>query len=605
MTDTSPTRFQTFTASTSPDQGPPRLAKLREEMAAEGYDAFIVPRSDAHQGEYVPARDERLAWLTGFTGSAGFAVALKDRAAVFTDGRYTLQVRSQTDQGSFEPVPWPKTKLEDWLAEALPRGGTVAYDPWLHTMAEVTRLEKALGPKQIGLRPSENLIDRIWEDQPDAPVGKASIWPDRLAGRSAAEKIKLVAADLAKAGHAATVLTQPDSIAWALNIRGGDIPHTPLMLAFAILHSDGQMDVFTEPSKLYGFDLPNGVAVHRPEAFKPALEALHGPVRLDPSVTAAAISATLEASGIETVAGDDPCRLPKAIKHPAEIAATQGAHLRDGAAVARFLHWFDETAPKGGLTEIDCVRALEGFRSDTGALRDVSFDTIAGAGPNGAIVHYRVTDGTNATIRPGQLFLIDSGAQYEDGTTDITRTLPVGEIGAEEREAFTQVLRGMIAVSRARFPKGLAGRDLDALARAPLWAAGRDYDHGTGHGVGVFLGVHEGPQRLSRISDVALEPGMILSNEPGYYREGRFGIRIENLLVVIEAPDLPGADDREMLAFDTLTFAPIDRRLIDRDALSALEIRWLDEYHREVAEKIGPLVEGPVAEWLAKATAPL
>ncbi|MEM9319232.1 MAG: aminopeptidase P family protein [Pseudomonadota bacterium] len=602
MTDTTPTRFQSFEATTTPQQGPPRLADLRAAMAASGYDAFLVPRADQYQGEYVAPRDERLAWLTGFTGSAGMAAATADRAAVFADGRYTIQARQQTDVGSFDIVSWPKTKLETWLAEALPVGGQVAYDPWLHTIDEVNRLDRALGKKQIALKPSDNLIDAIWSDQPGPPSAPAEAWPDALAGMTAAEKLALVAGELMKAQHASCVITQPDSICWLLNLRGGDVGHTPLMHALAILFADGRLALFADPAKLAGISLPETVRNMPPAAFTPVLESLQGPVRLDPKTTPQAIAAAL--AHTEIVQADDPCLLPKATKHAAEVKATQAAHLRDGAAVARFLHWFDAHATSG-ISEIDCVRALESCRGETGDLRDISFDTIAGSGPNGAIVHYRVTSQTNRVLQPGELFLIDSGAQYQDGTTDITRTLPVGPPGDTERTAFTQVLKGMIAIHRARFPKGVAGRDLDALARSALWAAGRDYDHGTGHGVGVFLGVHEGPQRLSRASTVPLAPGMILSNEPGYYREDAFGIRIENLIYVTEAPPIEDGDDRPMLAFETLTYAPINRRLIDKTMLSAEETGWLDGYHKSVAEKIGPLLGTDVADWLVQATAPL
>ena len=603
MTDTSPTHFQSFTATTSPEQGPPRLAQLRASLTADGVDAFLIPRADAHQGEYVAPRDERLAWLTGFTGSAGFAAVTADRAAVFADGRYTLQARAQCD-AAFEIVSWPGTKLETWLTDALPQGGTVAYDPWLHTMDEVARLTQALAPRQIALRPAPNLVDAIWPDQPAPPLAPATAWPETLAGVSANAKLTQMASTLLAAGEAACVLTLPDSICWLLNLRGGDVGHSPYLHAFAILHSDTRLDLFTAPEKLEGLSLPGGVTAHDPQGFLPALAALRGKVRLDPGSAPEAIATALREAGVEIAKGADPCILPKATKTPAEIAATTEAHLRDGAAMAQFLHWFDEQVGHG-LTEIDCVRALEGFRAQTGALKDISFDTIAGAGPNGAIVHYRVTEATNRTLNPGELFLIDSGGQYEDGTTDITRTLPVGTPTQEQRTAFTQVLKGMIAIHLARFPKGLAGRDLDALARAALWAAGRDYDHGTGHGVGVYLGVHEGPQRLSRVSTVPLEPGMILSNEPGYYREGAFGIRIENLIVVTVAPAIEGGDGREMLAFDTLTYAPIDRRLIDKSALTVVEINWLDTYHKEVSVRIGPRLTGATREWLSKATAPL
>ena len=604
MTDTSPTRFQSFSAATSPDQGPPRLDALRVQMAERNADAFLIPRADAHQGEYVAARDERLAWLTGFTGSAGFAAVTAEKAAVFVDGRYTLQARVQCAD-VFDIVSIPGTKLETWLQEVLPQGGTVLYDPWLHTVQEIERLNTQLSPRQISAKPSDNLVDAIWPDQPAPPSAPASNWPDALAGQSASAKLTQCASTLMAAGEAAAVLTLPDSICWLLNLRGGDVAHAPFLHGFAILHSDGRLDLFTDPAKLTDAALPAGVSAHPPEAFPPALAALKGPVRIDPASAPEAVATALRDGGAEIAKGQDPCLLPKATKTGAEIAATRAAHLRDGAAFARFLHWFDENSTSG-LTEIDCVRALEGFRAETGALQDISFDTIAGAGPNGAIVHYRVNADTNRPLQAGELFLIDSGGQYEDGTTDITRTLPVGAVGAAEREAFTQVLKGMIAIHRARFPTGIAGRDLDALARAALWAAGRDYDHGTGHGVGVFLGVHEGPQRLSRASMVPLEPGMILSNEPGYYREGAFGIRIENLIVVAEAPAIPGGDEgRKMLCFETLTFAPIDKRLIDTDLLSAVEINWLNAYHREVAEKIGPQLSGPAADWLAEATTPI
>ncbi|MEM6609871.1 MAG: aminopeptidase P family protein [Pseudomonadota bacterium] len=605
MTDTSPTRFQSFAATTHPDQGPPRLAELRAEMAAQNVDAVLVPRADAHQGEYVAARDERLAWLTGFTGSAGSAAVSQARAAVFVDGRYTLQVRAQTAPDSFETVAFPQTKPEDWLIDALKGGGTVAYDPWLHTMDEEKRLSSKLTHYQIRLQPTPNLIDAIWADQPIPPSAKVRTWPETLAGQSASEKLSRIAATLTKAAQSAFVITQPDSLCWLLNIRGGDVHHTPLVQGFAIMHADATLDLFADPAKFDGVDLPDGVTLHDPATFETALADLRGPVRLDPSTTAIAIAQALIAAKIAIAKGADPCAIPKAAKSPAEIAATRAAHLRDGAAVTRFLVWFDHHCTTG-ITEIDCVRALENFRSDTGGLLDVSFPTIAGSGPNGAIVHYRVTEDTNRTLNPGELFLIDSGAQYQDGTTDITRTLAVGDPGPEEKAAFTQVLKGMIAIHLARFPKGLSGRELDALARMALWQAGRDYDHGTGHGVGVYLGVHEGPQRLSRASTTPLEPGMILSNEPGYYREGSFGIRIENLITVIEAPGVAGGDaHRDMYAFETLTFAPIDRHLIDRAALSPAERAWIDAYHAQVADKIGPQLDADAAAWLSQATAPL
>ncbi len=597
--------FQSFTAATNPSDGPPRLARLRAHMKAKGLDAYLVPRADAHQGEYVAPCDERLAWLTGFTGSAGSAAILHDRAGVFIDGRYRVQVKAQV-ASDFTPVHWPETSVEEWLVEALPGGGVIGFDPWLHSSAEIERLEKALGPQQISLRPVENAVDAIWSDRPGRPKAPAAAYPEARAGLSAADKRAQIAEVLHKAGEAAVVLTSPESINWLLNIRGNDLGHLPVVQAFAILSVDGSVTVFSDVEKFGKMALGHGVTVLDWSAFEPALGTLKGPVRIDPVTAPHLVAQVLEAAGIAVSKAADPCLLPKARKTAAELAGTTLAHLRDGVAFARFLHWFDSEAHKGTLTEIDVAKQLGAFRAETDALRDVSFDTIAGAGANGAIVHYRVTEGTNAPVLPGQLFLIDSGAQYEDGTTDITRTLPVGEIGAEERECFTLVLQGLIAIHRARFPKGVAGAHLDALARAPLWATGRDYDHGTGHGVGVYLSVHEGPQRLARTGPVPFEVGMILSNEPGYYREGAFGIRIENLIHVVEAP--VGADpNRKLLAFETLTFAPIDRRLVMTEMLGPQEKAWLNDYHAEVATKLSPLLEADghfdTAVWLRAACA--
>ena len=604
MTDNSDTAFQSFSDATSPDQGPPRLAALRKGLAEAGLDGFLVPRADAHQGEYVAARDERLAWLTGFTGSAGFCAALSDQAGVFVDGRYRVQVKDQV-AADFTPVNWPETSLEAWLLAALPTGGVVGFDPWLHTSSEIDRLEKALTPAQIALRAVANMVDAIWADQPARPMAPAYAYPTELAGKKSGAKRAEMARILQEVGQSAAVLTLPDSIAWLLNIRGGDLPHLPVTQGFAILHADARVSLFSDPAKFAGLGPDPNIDLQDWDAFEPALQALTGTVRLDPATAPHQLRLVLEASGIAIAKGADPCILPKACKTPAEIAATRAAHIRDGAAMARFLHWFAEAAPKGGLSEIDCARKLEGFRARSGALRDISFDTISAAGPHAALPHYRVSTGSNAPILPGQVYLVDSGGQYEDGTTDITRTLAVGAIADEIKLAFTQVLKGVIAIHRLRFPKGLAGRHLDAFARAPLWAAGRDFDHGTGHGVGVFLSVHEGPQRLSRVSDVALQPGMILSNEPGYYREGAFGIRIENLVVVREAPALPGGDDRPMLEFENLTWAPIDRALIALAALDPLERDWIDAYHAEVAAKLGPVLPEDTGLWLSQATAPL
>ena len=598
------TSFQTFNATTSPQDGPPRLAALRAKLSDQGLTGFLVPRADVHQGEYVAPRDERLAWLTGFTGSAGFAAILADIAGVFTDGRYRLQVRSQTAP-EFTAVDFPETKLAPWLIEQLPQGGSIGFDPWLHTGSEIQKLEAALTSHQITLRPVANAVDAIWTDRPEAPNGPAQTYPDALAGRTSAEKRTEIAETLRESGAEAVVLTLPDSINWLLNIRGSDLSHLPVVQCFAILKSDGAVHIFSDPQKFNALELGSDVTVDHWDNFEPALCALSGPVFVDPATAPVAVSTILEREGVAIQQAPDPCLLPKARKTPAEIAATTTAHERDGVAMARFLHWFETSTP-GDLTEIDVAKRLEAFRAETGALKDISFDTISGAGANGAIVHYRVTEETNAPLTNNSVFLIDSGAQYQDGTTDITRTLAIGDPGETARHCATLVLQGMIAIHRARFPKGIQGTHLDALARAPLWAEGRDYDHGTGHGVGVYLGVHEGPQRLSRASPIPFEPGMILSNEPGYYREGEFGIRIENLIYVVPAPQ--GADPaREMLAFETLTLAPIDRRLIKPSMLAPAELDWLNAYHNRVLSTIGPKLSeaghSAAAEWLVRACA--
>ena len=599
----SPSMFQDFTAKTDPADGPKRLAALRKAMAEAGVDAMLVPRSDAHQGEYVAPCDERLAWLTGFTGSAGFVAVTSAEAGLFVDGRYRVQARAQCAE-DFAVVPWPETRLAPWLTERLESGATVGFDPWLHTVKEIKALGEALGAKGISLKPAPQ-IDAIWTDRPSRPAAPVVAQPKELAGEGDENKRKRIAEKLNKAGHKAAVLTLPDSICWLLNIRGGDIARIPIVQAFAILHDDGGVDLFSDPEKFSDLGPDPAITLAHWDAFEAALAALTGPVRIDPNSAPHAVSEILKQAGVEIAEGRDPCILPKAQKNETELDGTRAAHLRDAAAMVEFLAWLDEEAPKGGLTEIDVVRALEEKRRATNTLKDISFDTICGAGAHGAIVHYRVTEETNAPIKPGQLLLVDSGGQYADGTTDITRPIAIGEPRALHRRAFTRVLQGMIAISRARWPEGLAGRDLDALARAALWSEGWDYDHGTGHGVGVYLSVHEGPQSLSKRSDQALLPGMIVSNEPGYYREGEFGIRIENLEIVRKAPDLADADDRAHLAMETLTWVPIDRRLIDSDLMSAVEREWLDTYHAEVRSRIASRVSDKARDWLEAATAPL
>lgn len=591
--------FQSFTASTRPSDGPPRLAALRAELAVRGLTGFLVPRSDAHQGEYVSPHDERLSWLTGFTGSAGFCIVLPQIAGVFIDGRYTLQVRDQVALDVFTPVDWPATLPGDWLRTHAPHGAVIGFDPWLHTPDEIARIETGLSGSGITLSPvTPNPLDAVWTDQPAPAQGTVRLHPLDLAGKTGAEKRAELAAELKRAGSGAAVITLADSLAWLMNWRGSDIIRNPVVQGFAILHDDARLDLFIDPAKVSQIPEEEGVTRHPVSAFPEALRSLNGATRFDPATAPVAVKAALAAG----VPGADPCLMAKARKNPAELDGMRAAHRRDGVAMIEFLAWFDAHA-LDGLTEIDMAVKLEECRAATGELRDLSFDTISSTGPNAAVIHYRVTEGTNRRLAPGDLFLIDSGGQYPDGTTDITRTLPVGGVEAERREAYTRVLKGMIAVSRARFPKGVAGGHLDALARYPLWLAGQDYDHGTGHGVGAALSVHEGPARISRVSTLPLEPGMILSNEPGYYRPGGWGIRIENLIVVREAGAL--SDNRAMLDFETITLCPIDKRLIVAAMLSDEEIAWLDAYHARVEAELSSAVSAEARRWLAGACAPL
>lgn len=595
--------FQSFEVTARPEQGPPRLVALRAELAREGLDGFLIPRADAHQGEYVAPRDERLAWLTGFTGSAGFCAALTGMAGVFIDGRYRTQVKAQVAD-VFTPVPWPDISLSTWLKAQLPGGGKVGFDPWLHAAGQISSTLGELEGTGIELVRCGNLVDRIWADQPEPPMQAVKAHPIEFAGETADSKITRLAADLRQAGRKAAVITLPDSIMWLLNIRGSDIAYNPVAHGFAILHDDGQVDLFMAAAKLLEMQdhLDPKVTVRHPTEFLDAVAALDGAVQVDLSTVPQIVA---DALGDAMVDGGDPCALPKACKNPAEIAGSAEAHLRDAVAVVETLCWLD-AQPPGSLSETQVVTRLEENRRRDNVLQDISFDTIAGTGPNGAIMHYRVTDETDSRLQDGHLLVLDSGGQYLDGTTDITRTLAIGSVGAEEKTCFTRVLKGMIAMSMLRWPAGLAGRDIECVARTPLWAAGQDFNHGVGHGVGAYLSVHEGPQRLSKVSHVPLQPGMILSNEPGYYREGAFGIRIENLVVVEEAPALPGGDaERAMLCWRTLTFVPIDRRLIMVDMLTPDERGWLNAYHRDVAEKIRPRLGHDAQLWLDAATAPI
>jgi Xaa-Pro aminopeptidase len=595
--------FQTFEVSARPEQGPPRLEALRAEMATEGLAGFLVPRADAHQGEYVAPRDERLAWLTGFTGSAGFCAALQDRAGVFVDGRYRTQVKSQVAE-VFTPVPWPEVSLGGWLRENLSAGARVGFDAWLHTPEQIDKIRAVLQESGIELVATDNLIDRIWEDQPAAPAAPVTAHPLEFAGESHADKRARLGRELREAGQSSAVITLPDSLCWLLNIRGADIPRNPVAHGFAVLHDDGAVDLFMARDKLepVAAHLGDAIRLREPEELLPALETLSGPVRAERQSVPVIVA---EALGDRVAWDSDPCALPKACKNDAEIRGAAAAHLRDGAALCELLAWLD-SQPIGTVRETEVVQRLELFRRRDNALQDISFETIAGTGPNGAIMHYRVTEETDSKLEEGHLLVLDSGGQYLDGTTDITRTVAIGTPPEEARAAFTRVLTGMIAMSRLRWPAGLAGREIEAIGRMPLWLAGQDFDHGLGHGVGAYLSVHEGPQRLSKLSAVPLQPGMILSNEPGYYREGAFGIRIENLLVVRAAPPLPGGDDhRAMLDWETLSFAPIDRRLILPEMLEPAHRDWLNAYHRAVAENIGPRVSPDTKLWLDAATAPI
>jgi Xaa-Pro aminopeptidase len=610
-------QLRALRASLAPAEGgrpdiPARVAALRAELARRGLDGFVVPRSDEHQGEYVPRRAERLAWTTGFTGSAGLAAVLAERAALFVDGRYTLQARAETPAGPFEHLHLMEDPHPDWIAAALPAGGRLGYDPWLHTVGWVERMRAALARTGAELVACpDNPVDAVWTDQPPPPVSPVEPWDLRHAGRPAEEKRAELAEALRRDGHAAAVLTQPDSIAWLLNVRGGDVPCTPLPLSFAILRDDGQVDLFVDRRKLLpGLErhLGNGVAVREPGEFGAALDAFGGTgarVRVDPSTAAAWIFDRLHLAGAAVERGADPCALPKARKNPTELDGMRAAHRRDAVAVARFLAWLSREAPSGRIGEIEAARRLRALRAEDPLFRGLSFETISGAGPNGAIVHYRATPETERRIEPGSLYLVDSGAQYLDGTTDVTRTIAVGEPSPEMKERFTLVLKGHIALATVRFPRGTTGSQLDALARQFLWGHGLDYDHGTGHGVGCFLSVHEGPQRISKMaSPVALEPGMVLSNEPGYYKTGAYGIRIENLVAVVPCADTPGAE-RPMLCFETLTFAPIDLALVEPSLMTSAEIAWLDAYHQGVRAALLPHLDEADALWLTVATAPV
>jgi Xaa-Pro aminopeptidase len=608
--------FQSFETTSSPAAGPARVLALRARFDDLGIDGFLVPRADEFQGEYVPACAERLSWLTGFTGSAGMALILRSQAIVFVDGRYTTQLVQQVDAGTFTPGDLVGEPPHSWIAAHAPKGLRLGIDPWLHAGAEVKRLTTALAARGGSLVILDhNPLDAIWLDRPAEPMGAVAVQQDMHAGKPAAEKIAAIAADLTEKGARAVLIADPSSIAWIFNIRGADVPHTPHPLARAIILDDGKAELFIAEKKVGGEAARHlGALAARFEPLELSARLAHhaaggAKILIDADATAIALAKVIEDAGGVVVEATDPARLPRAVKNAVELRGSAEAHVQDGAAMVAFLHWLDGQQP-GTVSEIKAVHALEGFRARVGEslqnpLKDISFDTISGAGEHGAIMHYRVTTETDRVLEPGELFLIDSGAQYINGTTDITRTVAIGAVPEEQKKFFTLVLKGMIAISLARFPKGSRGCDLDPLARIALWKAGADFAHGTGHGVGSYLSVHEGPQRIARLSTQELLPGMILSNEPGYYRPGSFGIRIENLIFVADLQPIEGGD-LPMMGFETLTWCPIDRRLVVKALLTEEEHQWLDAYHATVREKLSPLIsDADVLAWLEQATQPL
>ena len=597
-------------ASTSSESAVSRLIALRKALVDANIDGFIVPRADEHQGEYVPSCAQRLSWLTGFTGSAGTVAVLDDRAALFVDGRYTLQAEMEVDQELYQVVSIADTSMDDWLADELPDGSRLGYDPRLHSRNQAQRLRKtceSAGSSLIAV--DRNPLDSVWTTQPPPPISPVAAHDERFAGQGLREKCIQIASRISESGSEATVLTMTDSIAWLLNLRGGDVEFTPLAMAFAILHRDSSVDLFIDARKLgpdLGSHLGSQVAIHAPEHFGAALNRLKDEtkqIQIDPATANDWICRQLAEGKAKLIEATDPCALPKAIKNSAELDGTRAAHLRDGVALTRFLHWINNASENGQVTEIDAADQLETFRRQGKNFQGLSFPTISGAGNHGAIVHYRVDAASNRPLLPGELYLVDSGAQYLDGTTDVTRTIAVGTPSEEMRDRFTRVLKGHIAIATALFPVGTVGGQLDTLARQSLWNAGLDYEHGTGHGVGSFLNVHEGPHRISKsLAGAPLKPGMIVSNEPGYYKTDAYGIRIENLVTVVER-GRPESGERDLLGFDTLTWAPIDRCLVQKSLLNDKESNWLNRYHTKVRETLTPLLDNDAAAWLKSVTA--
>ncbi len=600
--------YQIYQDISQGDKSASRIARLRKHLEAQNLDGFIIPHSDEFQGEYIPEYAERLAWISGFTGSAGMAIVLKDKAAIFVDGRYTIQVAEQIDANIFTAHDLFKPGVSDWIKQNLPKGGKLGFDPWLLTSREAEKFQKsAHSAEGETIAVEQNLVDFVWEDAPAKPSKPIFAQSIEYAGQTTVDKVAAIQTKLIEKSADAVVITLTDSVSWLFNIRGNEIAHNPVVLAYAIVPAKGKALLFLDKDKV-----PNDVMneleattkIIAPNKFEAALTDLgkaNAHVMLDKATAPEKVRLILLAAHATIIPAQDPCILPKAIKNKTELQGARDAHKRDGVAMARFLCWLDENAADGQLDEITASTKLEEFRTDTGKLKEISFDTISAAGAHGAITHYRVTTSSNAKLNVGDIYLCDSGGQYVDGTTDITRTVIIGNPTDEMRSANTLVLKGMIGLSRARFPKGTNGAQLDILARQHLWNTGLDFDHGTGHGVGSFLCVHEGPARISKAGTVPLQEGMILSNEPGFYKEGEFGIRIENLVAVTPLEGCNGGD-RPMHGFETLTLAPIDLRLINTSLLSASEKQWLNDYHTTVFNQISPSLNEQETTWLKLAT---
>lgn len=605
MTDFPPAQYQDFVETADPSNVAPRVTALRKKMAEQGVDAFLVPRADVHRGESVPPGEQRLGYVSGFTGSAGLAVIGAQKAALFVDGRYTIQAPAQTDTSIIDVKNIPDDKVADWISQELPEGARVAFDPWLHTPCEIKSLREGIGG-HAELVPGDNLVDAVWTDRPAPPMSQAEILGLNRAGMSVADKLTDLQKILAAARADSLVLTLPESICWLFNIRGRDVPNTPFVLGFAIVPANGQPELFVATEKFSGNDrdrIAEFARVSAPEAFQPALEKLGSgkkAVWVDPATAPEAVGTLLAQKGASLIEKTDPALLPKSKKNDAERAGMREAHARDGVAMVKFLHWFDQAAPNGTLTEIQIASMLEAFRREDDTLVDIGFDTISGSGPNGALPHYRVNTKSDRTLAAGEIMLVDSGGQYLSGTTDITRTMATGPVTAQQKDHYTRVLKGMIDITLLKFPKGTSGSLIDAFARQALWQVGLNFNHGTGHGVGAFLAVHEGPIGIAPRYTTPFEPGMITSNEPGFYLEGQYGIRIENLLLVVADPEYDG-----FMSFETLTLCPIDTRLIDVEMLTPVERDWLNTYHQRVHEQIGPKLDDDVKAWLEAATQPI